>query len=87
MTPAEQAYENWVDEGNNRYGSVHRDAFIAGYEVGSTATFEQGFKQGFNAGAKALEPLDLTQANLEKVVNEIVAAGEQILMHPQRGNV
>ena len=49
MTPAEQAYENWVDVGNNRYGSVHRDAFIVGYEAGSTATFEKGFKQGFSA--------------------------------------
>ena len=34
MNEAEHAYEQWVDIGDNRYGSVHRDAFIAGYEKG-----------------------------------------------------
>ena len=34
ITPAEKAYQDWVDEGTNRYGTVHRDAFIAGYEKG-----------------------------------------------------
>ena len=57
--PAEQAYENWLDVGNNRYGSVHRDAFIAGYEAGSTATFEQGYTQGFRAAAR--EPTFTTE--------------------------
>ena len=36
MTPAEKAYQDWVDEGDNRYGSVHRDAFIAGYEAATS---------------------------------------------------
>ena len=31
---AEQAYQNWMDIGNNRYGSLHHDAFIAGYLAG-----------------------------------------------------
>ena len=34
MTPAEKAYQDWVDEGDNRYGSVHRKAFEAGYKAG-----------------------------------------------------
>ena len=38
MTPAEKAYQDWVDEGDNRYGSVHRKAFEAGYEAGYEAT-------------------------------------------------
>ena len=31
MNEAEHAYEQWVDVGDNRYGSVHRAAFLAGY--------------------------------------------------------
>ena len=31
MNAAEQAYEQWVDVGDNRYGSVHKAAFLAGY--------------------------------------------------------
>ena len=38
MTPAEKAYQDWVDEGDNRYGSVHRKAFEAGYKAGYEAT-------------------------------------------------
>ena len=34
ITPAEKAYQDWVDEGTNRYGTVHRDAYLAGYEAG-----------------------------------------------------
>ena len=34
MREAEKAYQDWVDEGDNRYGSVHRKAFEAGYEKG-----------------------------------------------------
>ena len=32
--PTEKAYQDWVDEGDNRYGSVHRKAFEAGYKAG-----------------------------------------------------
>ena len=34
MNEAEHAYEQWVDVGDNRYGSVHRKAFEAGYKAG-----------------------------------------------------
>jgi hypothetical protein len=65
MTPAEQAYENWVDVGNNRYGSVHRDAFIAGFKAGSTATFEQGYTQGFRACITSQQPRSASQTSVD----------------------
>jgi len=37
MTPAEKAYQDWVDEGDNRYGTVHKKAFERGYEEGYIA--------------------------------------------------
>ena len=40
MTPAEKAYQDWVDEGDNRYGSVHRGAYEHGFMKGNQAAVE-----------------------------------------------
>ncbi|MFZ2736656.1 MAG: hypothetical protein WBI20_15005 [Burkholderiaceae bacterium] len=38
LTPLAQkaalAYEAWVDIGNNRYGTLHREAFVTAFEIG-----------------------------------------------------
>lgn len=52
MTPAEKAYQDWVDEGNNRYGSVHRDAYEHGFVKGNQAAVEAKVTRFIDAHTK-----------------------------------
>ena len=53
MTPAEKAYQDWVDEGDNRYGSVHRDAYEHGFVKGNQAAVEAKVTKFIDAHTKA----------------------------------
>jgi len=53
MTPAEKAYQDWVDEGDNRYGSVHRDAYEHGFVKGNQAAVELKVTKFIDAHTKA----------------------------------
>lgn len=42
MTPAENAYQEWLNKApESRYGSLHRDTFTAGYKAGVRAAAEE----------------------------------------------
>lgn len=42
---AVQAYEDWMDVDNNRYGSMHREAFMTAYATGYEAGNANGYQQ------------------------------------------
>jgi len=69
MTPAEKAYQDWVDEGTNRYGSVHRDAYEHGFVKGNQAAVEAKVTKFIDAHTKPWVGLT------DEEVNDLYNAG------------